>query len=116
MISVWEAVVELPEFVPNDLRGCLGRRSPVGPSFFGKRKISNGIQTARSVLENLQQLTVVHCQRLTDVRREFVLGFFGQVSVWKGVDFIVEAVKLAQQSCSQIRLGGCNYKDPVGFR
>ena len=51
--------------------------------------------------------------RLTDVRKELVLGFFGQINPWKGIDLIIEAVAMARVQYPQLRLEihGCSWAD-----
>ena len=88
----------------------------LSPSLFlKKRYVDWGLEANRiSVVENLPaagEAQLVH--RLTEVKRELVLGFFGQVNPWKGIDCIVEAVILARKTSPQLRLEihGCGEDD-----
>ena len=88
----------------------------LSPSLFLKQRyVDWGLEANRiSVVENLPAAGEAQpVDRLTEVKRELVLGFFGQVNPWKGVDRIVEAVILARKRCPQLRLEihGCGEDD-----
>lgn len=88
----------------------------LSPSLFLKqRHVAWGMDPQRiSVVENLPaERPAFLSARTTDARKELVLGFFGQINPWKGVDLIIEAVAMARVDCLQLRLEihGCSWTD-----
>ena len=88
----------------------------LSPSLFlKKRHVAWGMDPHRiSVVENLPaERPESLSARTTDVCHELVLGFFGQINPWKGVDLIIEAVAMARVDCPQLRLEihGCSWAD-----
>ncbi|CRY91209.1 glycosyl transferases group 1 family protein [Synechococcus sp. WH 8103] len=88
----------------------------LSPSLFLKqRHVAWGMDPHRiSVVENLPaERPPSLSPPATDVHKELVLGFFGQINPWKGVDLIIEAVAMARVHCPQLRLEihGCSWAD-----
>ena len=88
----------------------------LSPSLFLKqRHVAWGMDPHRiSVVENLPaERPASLSPRTTDVHKELVLGFFGQINPWKGIDLIIEAVAMARVDCPQLRLEihGCSWAD-----
>lgn len=82
------------------------------PSYFLKQQyLSWGVDPRRlSVIENLSprdalSVTVPLPPRLVPgAAGALVLGYFGQVTPWKGLDLLIEAVQLARGRGSEVRL------------
>ena len=88
----------------------------ISPSKFLKdRYVDWGLSSSQiSVVENLPaERPVMATSRKIDSNCELVLGYFGQLNPWKGIDLIVEAVKIARVKYTQLRLeiNGCNSGD-----
>ena len=88
----------------------------LSPSLFLKqRHVAWGMDPHRiSVVENLPaEPPESSTPRATDADKELVLGFFGQINPWKGIDLIIEAVALGRVHCPQLRLEihGCSWAD-----
>ncbi len=79
----------------------------ISPSFFLKQQYLDwGVETQKiSVIENLSapdgSTLVPSHPAQTDA---LVVGFFGQVNPWKGVDVLIEAVQLARESGVDVQL------------
>ena len=75
------------------------------PSYFLKRQyLYWGISSGRlSVIENLtaKKLSAVQKQRS---KKELVVGYFGQLNQWKGVDLLIEAVQIARKQVVNLML------------
>ena len=88
----------------------------ISPSQFLKdRYVDWGLSSSQiSVVENLPAgRPAVVTSRKIDSNCEVVLGYFGQLNPWKGIDLIVEAVRIARFKYTQLRLeiNGCDSGD-----
>ncbi len=88
----------------------------ISPSKFLKdRYVDWGLSSSQiSVVENLPAARpAVVTSRKIDPTCELVLGYFGQLNPWKGIDLIVEAVRIARFKYPQLRLeiNGCDSAD-----
>ena len=77
------------------------------PSFFLKQQYLNwGVEPRIiSVIENLPaMISSTHLQANSDRNGALVVGFFGQVNPWKGLDVLIEAVQLAHERGVDVQL------------
>ena len=87
------------------------------PSFFLKQRyLEWGVNPARiSVMENLPALKAA---TPVPVHREqggsLVVGFFGQVNPWKGLNLLIEAVQLARECRVNVELEVNGAEQPAG--
>ena len=87
------------------------------PSFFLKQRyLEWGVDPKRiSVIENLpvpEGASPSQVQRARD--KSLVVGFFGQVNPWKGLDLLIEAVGLARERGLEVQLEVNGAEQPEG--
>lgn len=78
----------------------------LAPSYFLKRQYLHwGLPPQRvSVVENLPPPAPLKLPALPAIHPGLVLGYFGQINPWKGLDLILEAVALARDHGIAVRL------------
>ena len=78
----------------------------LAPSYFLKRQYLRwGLPAQRiSVVENLPPAQPLQLAAEPAANGTLVLGYFGQINPWKGLDLILEAVALARQQGLAVRL------------
>ena len=88
----------------------------ISPSLFLKQRyVAWGLDPHRiSVVENLPAPAAVSVESGANVGSgSLVLGYFGQVNPWKGLELILQAVQRARRRCQQltVQLHGCGPAD-----